>query len=594
VPLMRKSRIIRTILQTIIVLLYLWPLAASGTAATAVEKLPALAVSGHNPTIEIAAHAEYLLDSLDTFRYQDIVKNQLPFQRHTKDSFQFSFKKATLWIKCRIAPADPEGAAAMSSRRSFLVFDNAALGSVTLFVPVIKDGLPDIIELKGGWHQGGQSQEFPFLYPTFVLPEGIDHSRPVIIRIATPFALQFRATLYTIDAFQEKSFILFLIIGFCTGILVAMLLYNLVLYLFMRDKQYLFYILYVLFLLIWQCVLFGFFRYFPYSVGELMISHIAVFACLMMLFAIIFAIVFLDTAKTARRHDIILKGLAVLMIILILMIFLQYLWITNILAYLTGQVITVALFTSAFSSLRSGFKPALYYLIAVAVLLIAAIIFLFKFYGLIPNNTLTMHIMLFGSATESILLSFALGYRIRLMREQQQTFHERERSLQEISMTDELTGLFNRRFLSASLIKKISAVRRNNACLSLLMMDVDHFKDLNDTYGHPEGDKILVSLGKVLIETLREEDIACRYGGEEFVAILHNADKNAALEVSERLRSRFECVIFTPGVEKAIHMTISIGVAELLPDESPEKLLFRADQAMYQAKQKGRNRICSA
>jgi diguanylate cyclase (GGDEF)-like protein len=295
---------------------------------------------------------------------------------------------------------------------------------------------------------------------------------------------------------------------------------------------------------------------------------------------------FLDTAQTAPRHDILLKSLAACMAILILMCFVTHLWIITPLAYLMGQLITVAAFTAAISSLRSGFKPARYYLIAVSVLLCAAIIFLFKFYGLISNNKVTMHIVFFGSAAESILLSFALGYRIRIMR-------EREKSLQEISVTDELTGLFNRRFLNTSLAKKMAESRRSSTPLSMLMIDVDHFKDFNDAYGHPEGDQVLVSLGKMLTQTLREEDIACRYGGEEFVTILHNADKNAALEAAERIRSRFEQTVFTPGAEKTIHLTVSIGVAQWLPDESPEQFIFRADQAMYQAKQTGRNRICS-
>jgi len=126
------------------------------------------------------------------------------------------------------------------------------------------------------------------------------------------------------------------------------------------------------------------------------------------------------------------------------------------------------------------------------------------------------------------------------------------------------------------------------------MMDVDYFKDFNDTYGHLEGDQVLVALGRLLTQVLREEDIACRYGGEEFATILHNADIKAALEAAERIRFRFEATPFQPGGGKMVSLTISIGVAVLLPDENPEQLLWRADQALYQAKQSGRNRICSA
>ena len=180
------------------------------------------------------------------------------------------------------------------------------------------------------------------------------------------------------------------------------------------------------------------------------------------------------------------------------------------------------------------------------------------------------------------------------MQEEEALLHERERSLEAISVTDELTGLFNRRFLNASLIKKIAATRRSGTNLSLLMLDIDHFKDFNDTYGHPEGDKVLAALGRLLKETLREEDIACRYGGEEFVVILHNAGREAANEAASRIRTRFAKLPFTPRPAKAVHLTISIGAAVLIPGETGEHLIFRADQALYRAKQTGRNRVCSA
>lgn len=581
-------RTVRRIGPFILCLALLWALTAQAGEA------PPVRVGGAAPAVEIAPQAEYLLDYSGRLQYQDIIGGGQSFQRHTKNSFQFSFKRASLWFTCRIAPADSGDDTALTSRRSFLVFDNAALGAITLYVPVILDGKPDLIEFHGGWQQGDKSREFPFLYPTFVLPNNLDASRPVVAHVATPYALQFRATLYTIDAFRKMSFVLFLIIGFFAGILIAMILYNLALYLFIRDRQYLFYITYIGFLLLWQCVLIGLFRYVWPPLGEFLMARIAVFAALMMIFAVQFGLVFLNTPKTAPRHDKLLKGLAIFMMVIPVLVLLRQLWLGNLLSYLSGQVVSVVLFTAAFSSLRSGFRPALFYLIAFGVFLLSAFVFFFKFYGLIPNNTFTMHIVIFGSAAEAILLSFALGYRIRVMQEEEAQLRERERDLEAISVTDELTGLFNRRFLNPALVKKTAAARRSGTRLSLLMLDVDHFKDFNDTYGHPEGDKVLAALGGLLIQTLREEDIACRYGGEEFVVILHNADLNVAMEAAERIRAGFEKIAFRPDPKKEIYATVSIGAAELLPQETPEQLISRADQAMYQAKQTGRNRICRA
>ncbi|MRR17983.1 MAG: GGDEF domain-containing protein [Deltaproteobacteria bacterium] len=554
----------------------------AAAAAPAAAQMPVLSITPANPTVQIAAHAEVFLDDSGTLRYEDIARGGLPFQRHTQNSFQYSFTRATLWIKCRIATA---------AHHSFLVFDNTALGSITIWVPVVQNGSPGLIVLSGGWQSDQREYQYPFLYPTFVLPDTIDDSRPVVIRVATPYALQFRATLYSGDAFRENGFILFLIVGFCAGILVAMLLYNLILYIFIRDKNYLYYVLYVFFLLLWQCVLFGLIQYFWPQAGEWMIKYITAFASCMMLFAAIFAMVFLDTAKTAPRHHLVLEGLALMAVISILLIFTGQIWIGNVLAYFTGQIGIIAIFTAAVAALRSGFQPAIYYLSAVSVFLLAALIFQFRFYGLISNNSFTMHVVLFGSAVESVLLSSALGYRFRAMREEEQHLREREKNLQAITVTDELTGLFNRRFLNGTLIKEIAAAKRSGRSLSLLMMDVDHFKAFNDAHGHLEGDQALITLGKVLRQMLREEDIACRYGGEEFVAILHNADKNAALDVAERIRSHFQQMALSSG--KTVRLTVSIGATELLPQDSPDQFLFRADQALYHAKKTGRNRVCS-
>ena len=562
-----------------------------GPAGTAIDAADVVALSAGRPVIEIAEHAEYLLEYGDSLRFEDIIQGTLPFQSHTKSSFQFSFKQATLWIKCRIA-SSAEESKWLKSRQSFLVFDNASLGSVVLYIPVMRNGVSDTIVLKGGYLSEGDAQTYPFIYPVFLLPPDLDGTRPLIIRVATPMLLQFRATLYTADAFRDMSFILFIIVGFCLGILVAMLLSNMVLFVYMRDKQYLFYNLYVLFLFIWQSVLFGLFRYLGPPVGAVLVSCVTVFASLMMAFATIFAIAFLDTAKTAPRHNVFLKGLVIGNGIVILLSALQYQWIATVSAYFVGQVSIVAVFTAAVASLHSGFRPARYYLVAVGVFLLTAFVFLFKFYGWIPNNTFTMHIMLFGSCAEAILLSFALGYRIRIMQKEEQVLRERGKSLEEMSVTDELTGLFNRRFLTATLTRKIAEARRGDMPLSLLVLDMDHFKRFNDTYGHLEGDRVLAMMGKVILQALRDEDVACRYGGEEFVAILHKAARDDAAEVAERLRSRVEKVSLTLPNRGAMHMTVSIGVATILPGEDERDLFMRADQALYRAKADGRNRIC--
>ena len=121
-------------------------------------------------------------------------------------------------------------------------------------------------------------------------------------------------------------------------------------------------------------------------------------------------------------------------------------------------------------------------------------------------------------------------------------------------------------------------------------MDVDDFKQYNDTYGHLEGDEVLIELGELIRNSLRDTDSAYRYGGEEFTIILPETSKDHALIVAERIRKEFEGVAFCPGKDSAVHKTVSIGVIQYKNKEKLENLIKRADQAMYQAKNQGKSR----
>ncbi|MBL8099715.1 MAG: GGDEF domain-containing protein [Anaerolineales bacterium] len=161
--------------------------------------------------------------------------------------------------------------------------------------------------------------------------------------------------------------------------------------------------------------------------------------------------------------------------------------------------------------------------------------------------------------------------------------------LQEQAIRDPLTGLFNRRFFSEALEKEFSKAARENSSLSVILLDVDHFKKFNDTYGHKCGDFVLQSLAKFLNENVRKGDIICRFGGEEFVILMPNADTNAAQERAELLRKEFENMLFEYD-DKKLKCTFSAGVASF-PSHAlqSELLLSLADQALYQSKANGRN-----
>lgn len=168
-------------------------------------------------------------------------------------------------------------------------------------------------------------------------------------------------------------------------------------------------------------------------------------------------------------------------------------------------------------------------------------------------------------------------------------------ALQRQSVRDPLTGLFNRRFMEESLERELGRAIRNKQPVALVMMDIDHFKDFNDTFGHQAGDTLLRGLGDFLKQRTRGQDVACRYGGEEFAFILGGAAAEAAQRRAERLRAELAQLNLHHGGQLLGSVTVSIGVAAFPEHASSAEALIRAaDEALYRAKKEGRDRVVLA
>jgi two-component system, cell cycle response regulator len=165
------------------------------------------------------------------------------------------------------------------------------------------------------------------------------------------------------------------------------------------------------------------------------------------------------------------------------------------------------------------------------------------------------------------------------------------------SNVDALTALWNRSYFNQRLGEEVAAARRYGRELALIMLDVDNFKQLNDSYGHPFGDQVLQRLGELLHTELRSTDAPCRYGGEEFGLILTETDAEGALITAERIRAAVGELVFRPK-DRPTHITASLGIATstLLSADKLDAthLVMAADDALYEAKKSGRNRACMA
>ncbi|MCB1508148.1 MAG: PleD family two-component system response regulator [Hyphomicrobiaceae bacterium] len=163
----------------------------------------------------------------------------------------------------------------------------------------------------------------------------------------------------------------------------------------------------------------------------------------------------------------------------------------------------------------------------------------------------------------------------------------------EMAITDALTGLYNRRYLEGHLSTLVDQATNRGRPLSLLLTDIDFFKKVNDTYGHDAGDDVLREFGERLRRSVRGIDMACRFGGEEFVLVMPDTDKAYAMLIAERIRQRVEAEpIPVAGGRQHLGVTISVGVATVeSAEDTPETLMKRADLALYEAKRQGRNRV---
>lgn len=183
---------------------------------------------------------------------------------------------------------------------------------------------------------------------------------------------------------------------------------------------------------------------------------------------------------------------------------------------------------------------------------------------------------------------------IIMRRKVENKLQKSEKMYKELSITDDLTQLYNSRYFYSKLEEEINRSARYKHPLSLLLIDIDNFKILNDKYGHLEGDKVLSMSGKIIKDCLRKTDSAYRYGGEEFTIILPGIGFEAAVNAAERIRKQISSHGFTCFTNQVLHITVSVGACQFKPEEEMEAFVKRADNAMYVAKKEGKNRVSSS
>lgn len=377
--------------------------------------------------------------------------------------------------------------------------------------------------------------------------------------------------------------------GFIYGALAALLAYNLMLFLSIRHARYFFYALYL------SCFItlnmaytgHGYWLLWPESPTWQMWSNpvlmVAVAVC-----GFLFAISFLQTRHhLPRLHRFVVSSIAAFVAMETLAVATGSHVAALLVAFVFVLFFSVVMVWMGVASLRSGLTYAKYFLFAALSAMTGAFVTAVTVWGLVPYTVLGYRLMEVGIVLDAVLLALALADQFR-------TNMEQKARAERLARIDPLTGLNNRRGFYELAAPAWSTGLRHKRSMSVIVLDLDHFKAFNDAYGHAKGDEMLKLAAHEFQRMARAGDVAARWGGEEFILFLPETTLDEAASAAARLRNninavRLECC------GQTISVTASCGVAELQdPDIGLEGLIDLADQRLYTAKQQGRDRVCAA
>lgn len=544
------------------------------------------------------------------------------FARFEHDSLQFGYSSSVYWVRFSI---DNQ----LASRISTDPFDR-------LFISV-RYPLLDDVQLYAVRTSGVEQMtlgdahnyfERLFLLSDLVFPLALAPQEKVdiFLRVRSVNSLSIPVYVDTERSFVRQQSHIELLNGIYFGITIGLFFYNMFLWIGVRKRIYAIYVFFVAQYLLFNATMMGYtFRLWP---DALHFQQVAIFVFSLTSGAAVmwFGVVFLQSkANLPRWHWMLVAFLYLAVGAAPAMLLLHPATAANVNALVTLFGIALLL-PAAVMRLGQGYRPALYYLIGQGAVLASVVFTVLTSRGLLPNYYLAPDVLKWTSAFEILFFSIGLAdltneeRRMREIAQRKSAETQRELlqvqiqlneeldqkvrartceleaandKLQLLSTTDELTQLHNRRFINDALASEYRRALRDRTSLALLMLDIDHFKNINDDHGHPAGDACLVHAARIIVGNIRRPpDVAARFGGEEFVVLLPNTVAEGARTVADNILRAFNasCV---QHAGCTIPVSVSIGIASVFPSERDgfEKLLAEADRQLYLAKQGGRNRV---
>ncbi|GAA3957089.1 hypothetical protein GCM10022278_14570 [Allohahella marinimesophila] len=563
--------------------------------------------------LQLGHHTYFWKADTDTATIEDVLKlapEQWTF--NGQSGLSFGYVETPYWIRTSIRNPDDV------SRDMLLELSYPVLDHVELYQ--ISDG-----ELVADYRTGDKLHfvERPLHHRNFLFPVRLGpHSQhDIYLRVQSTSALQVPLTLWSQTAFDVADQSRLLFEGMYYGIALVMFLYNLFVYLAVSERRFLYYIGYIACMPLFLASLHGLAFQYLWPGGTWWNDQSIIFFLNGTLaFGCLFTLNFLSI--TQQRHPIAYRAAVVMIVLSTLLVCLSVIVPYRVLVAPTivlAFICCVILFGTGVIRWWAGDPSARLYTAAWAFMLFSGIILALSKFTVLPQNLFTENATQVGSAFAIILFSIALADRLNkdkhaLFRAQKQAFDiqveannlletrvqertsqlaELNQRLLEISATDTLTLLKNRGYFDRAFRTSFVEAFRYGRPLSLLIIDIDHFKHFNDDHGHLVGDDCIKMMAACLREIVtRPQDLAARYGGEEFVVLLPDTPLDGAVKVAEKIREQISQSDFRVS-SKTLHVTVSVGVHTMTPTSPSEssKFFANADQALYEAKDQGRNRV---
>lgn len=442
--------------------------------------------------------------------------------------------------------------------------------------------------LSASWQTGDESPGAQGLTPgigfTFS-PSFAPGRSDIYLRVEVVDSLALSIELIPEDQFAASERLVHYSYGFVYGFLMALLAYNGILFVGLRERSYLYYSLYLFSLILVNMGYTGH-AYAWLWPGQLLVQRLltlvmmVVYSCCGLLFASRFLALAEHAPKVLRQVQLlVLSGLVLLGLSLAMGSRVG----SALVAFSFTTLFTIGMVWLGIVTIRNNRVVGRYFIAAALCGVFGTASTTFAVWGWLPFTAMTYHAVEYGVISEAALLALALAYQMRL---HQQASVRAE----QLSRIDPLTGLYNRRGFFELAEPIWSTSERRQRPLILIMLDIDHFKKINDEYGHAAGDIVLTEIADILAKACRTGDVLARWGGEEFILLLPETDFEQALAFAERVRQLIEAQRIRV-TQDTISVTASFGLTGRDQHVCLEDMIHAADDRLYHAKQNGRNRV---